>query len=385
MHKFLKRYKRNIFIFFIASLLLLDAFIIYKKAIQPILIKNEAAKLTQEIQKEAQNMANECAKQITDWRNCYMDAFKALSIGNSFEFSLATLKELEKADSKARDCHLMGHAIATGEIAKNPNSWHNFLKLIETNYCSGGFIHGVFEGLNRNDPNFKLNEEILPKVCDIVKQSVKGGGGEQYCAHITGHILLAEKEGNIEEAIKVCEKVPQSIQYQCFGGLFMENITRDNLVIHGIGTHIQTTEQTTSVQQKLCETHTGFAALGCWREMAHMFVRLTNNDPQKSYALCNNAKEKKEREECFLHAAGLIVRDFNISNELKNSACDPLSGNDLFRRCLREIVFTMLSASTGYEKEVRDFCKAVENLKDQKFCLGTLDARLKQDSSPRDD
>lgn len=382
-------YKKNrlkfLLVILLFSFLFLDIFIatkIYQDRLPPAPAKPTAVQ-------EAQRIASECAASRKDWRICYMEQFTSLTKISSFAYALSTLRELDRFDLKARECHLMAHAISTAEMAKDPNAWKDYLTKIDANYCTGGFIHGTVEGLSRHDPNFTLNENTLPQICEIIKKSVKGDGGDQYCAHITGHVLLAEKIGNIADAVAVCDKVPQQIRYQCYGGIFMESVTRDNLVLHGYTADLPTTQQTTADQEKICRQYKGLAATGCWREISHMFGTLNNFNPEKTYAYCNHAKIAKDREECILHAAGLIVRDPQLNNnpQLEASTLPALckSFNEgKYNRCISEVVNTLMSASTNFADRARKFCDTISPSY-QKSCFEILDRRLSDPPSPRED
>lgn len=364
----------KILTFLLVLLILLDVFIVARK------IKSDRAQneLNTKIIQITENIASECFKSNSKWRKCSYDQMTEIAKTISFDSSVKIMKALEKIDSRSRDCHLMAHAVATAEMEKDSSSWKQFLTKIDPNYCSGGFIHGMVEGLNRYDKSFKLDENTLPQICDIVKKSVKGGGGDQYCAHISGHILLTEQAGLIPESVNVCSKVPKKLQYQCNGGVFMENITRDNLVLHGLGKHIPTNQQTTDAQEALCRQYTAVAAMGCWREISHMFVVLAENDPQKTYNLCRRAPNEMDSDECYLHATGLLVRESsNITQQTRNSVCNPvIADNFLFRRCISGVINTLLSASKSYEKEARGICEALNDDEEKMYCTSVLERRI---------
>src|SRR3989344_7728896 len=294
----------RILTFLLVLLIFLDVFIIARKIEGDRAQKEMNTKITQ----ITENIASECFKSTLSWRKCSYDKMSEIAKTIPFDSSIKIMKALEKIDPRSRDCHLMAHAVATAEMERNPNSWKEFLTKVDANYCTGGFIHGMVEGLNRYDKSFKLDENSLPAICGIVKKSVKGSGGDQYCAHISGHILLTEQAGLIDESVEVCSKVPKNLQYQCNGGVFMESITRDNLILHGLGEHIPTNQKTTD--------------------------------------LCRKAPSNIYGNECYLHASGLIIREPRLSTDIKNSVCNPLIGNNvLFRRCISGVINTLLSAS----------------------------------------
>jgi|SRR3989344_7382592 len=372
----------RILTFLLVLLIFLDVFIIARKIEGDRAQKEMNTKITQ----ITENIASECFKSTLSWRKCSYDKMSEIAKTIPFDSSIKIMKALEKIDPRSRDCHLMAHAVATAEMERNPNSWKEFLTKVDANYCTGGFIHGMVEGLNRYDKSFKLDENSLPAICGIVKKSVKGSGGDQYCAHISGHILLTEQAGLIDESVEVCSKVPKNLQYQCNGGVFMESITRDNLILHGLGEHIPTNQKTTDAQEALCRQYSGIAGQGCWREISHMFVVLAKNDPQKTYDLCRKAPSNIYGNECYLHASGLIIREPRLSTDIKNSVCNPLIGNNvLFRRCISGVINTLLSASKSYEKEARDICQAQADDEEKMYCTSVLERRIGTTLSPIED
>ena len=161
---------------------------------------------------------------------CYSKKFGELSQRESLQTNLAVLTQLEQIDPNARGCHSIAHTITFFVLEKNPDSWQEMLNQVSSNRCSGGFVHGVLEAHSRFDKNFVLNEKTIPEICSLLPE----GEEEHNCSHILGHILLATNEGYISSAVGVCQKIPQALRNECLGGVFMENMTLDNLIAHGI-------------------------------------------------------------------------------------------------------------------------------------------------------
>lgn len=290
---------------------------------------------------------------------CYSKELAVLTKNKTLDFALQTLSALEEIDPNARGCHLIAHSITLAETSKDPSKWKELLSKVDSNDCSGGFVHGVLEARSRLDSSFELNEKTIPEICDYVGQT-HGQGGEFNCSHIMGHILMAENSGDIEKSNSICSKIAKDLQYECFSGVFMENETRDNLVAHGISQHIPWNGATTKEQEELCRKYDGVASRACWREVVHMYSFISFDNPQEVFKLCSQAPDVLNRDECYLHGVGIMTASNRFNLENMRIICEPyLQDEQSFKVCMGFVVNSLVMSSPKFADRVIRFCNEI--------------------------
>lgn len=323
--------------------------------------------------KEAEKIFKECGDKKGE--RCYSQKLADFTKTHDLTFALQTLSALEDVDPQARGCHLIAHAITLAETSKNPEKWKDILSTVDSQSCSGGFIHGVIEARSRLDSNFVLNAATIPELCFYIAET-KGQGGEFNCAHIMGHILMATEDGDIPKSVTICSQLPKKLQYECYSGVFMENETRDNLIAHGLAERIPWNRKTTSEQEALCRQYDGLPTQACWREISHMFAFITGNNPIKTYKECKRAPTKEAVEDCYLHGVGIMISSskFDVGN-IKD-VCSPFleNGKD-FQECVMHAIGSLMYSSPKFADRVIRLCSEIPE-KYQEACFQRLGDRL---------
>ena len=330
-----------------------------------------------------------CNKEVTRFRTCYGEEFKRVVKKYNYQVAVDTLHAAQDLDIKTQDCHLIAHRIADAQVEKDPESWITFIKQVPTNECIGGFIHGTLETHRRFNPEYEISEKTIPEICGLI-------GKDQaltYCVHMLGHILPVENDGSIDKAAEVCSKLDGKISYNCYTGVFMENITRDNLVAHGFAQHVPYSEESAQAQEEICKQYErdsiqhfwkGEAATGCWQEITHYYVQLSDQNPETLWTkYCSRAKAEKSREACFLHGVSFIAGDPDLDEKINMATlCNPFTQNgtnkERFLKCMNSNIYILTNSSYKFADRVNFLCEKGLSKEMQDKCYGYLGNRLSQ-------
>ncbi len=313
-------------------------------------------------QNETKKIVNKCLNEI-NYQTCYAKAFILLTNKSDFSHVYQTLLSIQDLDPRARDCHFIAHVIASSEVSKDPTSWPKILSQVDFNTCSGGFIHGVIETRSAFDPTFKLDQKNMTAMCDSIKRikndSIIDGLD---CIHFMGHLAMVDVKGNVAEALKICQQFPageNQQQDQCFGGVFMENETKEDLVLHGLASYIDWNPKTIQDEENLCQTFTGQEYRSCYRELFRMYTKVYPNDPQIIYQKCYQASDAETAKECYFNAMGQIGISTNPTDNILGSLCRPLANQPNqtdFINCIAYTNTFMLTTSAKFTDRAIFLC-----------------------------
>lgn len=334
-----------------AVLLLIFGYIFFSSRINPknFILDKKA------VQSDAQGAVQKCSNN-SRWRYCYGEEIGKTVQKKGFAYGVEVLNKVEDLDLKTRDCHLISHKIASEGVAKNPAKWFEIFEFVDQDICSGGFVHGAMEGRMRFDTSFEINETTIPGICETIRKTTDKENDDP-CAHVLGHILLAEKNGSIEDSLAVCQKLAKNYKSSCLNGMFMENITRDNLAEHEVAPHIDFNEANALEIEKLCASQLPGPAESCWREISHLYVNLANWDPDSVYKYCQKASSEKNVDICYLHTFNEIVIRANLSQEQMEGLCRPyLENTQKLGNCMSRVVRMMLTNTTKLLDRASNFC-----------------------------
>lgn len=328
-----------------------------------------------------------------DWRSCYGKELSNLNKIQSFEKSLTSLSAIQDIDEKTRDCHFIAHLLAASEVEKNPKNWLSIFDYVDQNFCVNGFIHGALEGRARFDHGFELNTKTIPQTCETIekrviqknkKASIKGkSNSEGGCSHILGHILLANQGGNILEAVKSCDPLSEQLRFNCLNGVFMENITRDNLFEHQLAERIQINDKTATEFEQLCLNQKESVAKSCWREIAHLYTSLVSDVPLEVFEKCQSASIKANANECYFHGINLMVLGRDVPDEHLTHICQPFWNSKELPECINRTIGPLVQSSTKFLDRAITFCKNLP-LDSQGICFTQIGSRLKSLSDPEE-
>lgn len=309
---------------------------------------------------------------------CYSNKFVDVAYKYGQKNAFNTLIYLQTQDLDALKCHFIGHGIGSGIYKRDP---HNSLKYIETanTFCSYGVAMGIIEELYAADflkGNF-TNKEILQSICT---NKTRTG-----CNHILGHVLLPEKEGNVNASLESCKIFSSKARRtSCFSGVFMEYVYPTNLIAHGYANKswLNLSSRFNHIE-KLCRSYDGRVAVACWGEIARVAIVKYDRRPKTVFDFCNTAQTKESARECKLHAIGIFTVEKNFDLDSTKSICSvEQSDNPEFERiCLLRIVDSVLNVLKAKKApDVVEFCSSLDT-KFQRSCFRKLSTVLVQDQS----
>jgi len=310
------------------------------------------------IDQQTESALNHCS-QKGDWRTCYAKELGQFVQKARFAEGLKVLSQIQDKDLKTRDCHIMAHYMSAAEYKKNPAHWQTILSQTGRDACGYGFIHGIVEAKSLTDPSFHLTATTIPPFCKTILDIYKIDGSDTSCAHIMGHILLAEKAGNIEEATKVCSQTEKKLQKECSSGVYMENFTRDNLVVHTSLKKIPWNLDTLKKQEALCRKATGSAALGCWQEISHLYNSRHPADPQGLYQDCQTSGKEAYTDLCYLHGVATLIKTERVvkTDKYLQSICAQYNAKETpYNNCVFVAIHGLLNASVKYAPQTFHYC-----------------------------
>jgi hypothetical protein len=321
------------------------------------------------------------------WRYCYGKELSEINKSIKFPQTLQVLSALNKIDPKTADCHLIAHGVSASEIEKAPEDWINIFNYVDHNTCTNGFVHGVLEGRSRFDSTLELNENTIPQICSQIelktsqRPSIPGESADDACGHSMGHILLANQNGVIDKAVQICTKLPQDIKLSCLAGVFMENITRDNLEIHEVAKKFALTQSVARELEQMCENYQGVEGFSCWRELAHIYTSLTDNKPVPTYELCYQTQNEENAKECYMHAINLMVLSENYSLKDLKDTCSPYyKTGKTIEFCISRTITPLLGSSIEFIDRAVSFCET-QSTKYHQFCYSKIGQMLRPRSS----
>ncbi len=291
------------------------------------------------------------------YEECYREKFAKTTESYDLGISQEVLKKLWEKDERTRSCHSLAHAMAFNELKKDPSKWKEFLKNIDPQFCSGGLFHGILEAHLGNDPNFKFDEKQIENICKSSNAYSEGS-----CVHISGHLLLVESDGDIDLAMKTCDKISLPTSSECYSGIFMENMTKENLQIHGIAKQLNWSQSVAQDFEKLCLKYSGKTAKGCWGEMGLMYASVKNDDPSETYKMCQRAPNGDYSFNCYRHALAKIA--VTADNQSKvDGLCTPYTGNaEKFNTCLYTVINSLGITSSKFVDRAKNLCNTLNDL-----------------------
>lgn len=358
---------------FIGFFLLFSISIYFGRQINILLRKNVSV-LSLSPLRDAKKVDQLC-KNSTDKDRCYGSEFYQITKKNDLKYAIDVLTYLQKIDPQnTNGCHFISHKISQAQTEKDPSRWREVIKRVSPSNCTGGFLHGVIEAHMATDPNFTINEDSFKKICDDVYAKHRTWFAWRGCVHNMGHLILVEQDGNIQNAVTACDKINNSgTQYECLSGAFMEKITGENLLAHGLLDHIPSWDERLSKNtEELCKNYSGTSARACWKVISYVYFATSNHDPVGLYEKCQRAPESSMRDECFIYGAGNLVVTTRFDRSNLRGVCHQFDfDNPLFAPCMSQTMGALLTSTTENISLVSDLCnKTYDNFK--KTCFVEL-------------
>jgi hypothetical protein len=253
---------------------------------------NKSIFLKENLSTAAQKIVKSCSNTIL-WQKCYSEKMVEFNQHQPFPRTIELMDTIQFFDTKTNNCHLMAHKIIASEIAKDPTNWMVSLQYVGNPYkCSGGFVHGAFEGKKRYDSSLQLDTETITSICSELSQKIQQSDLIQ-CGHAVGHVLLVEVNGDVKRGANICNSLPLELAKGCNDGIFMENITRLNLVDHNISKKPEITESFAKEIQTLCNSFPfmGVSNNACWWEISQIYYGLAGPNMLEIKKYCEQVGE----------------------------------------------------------------------------------------------
>lgn len=313
---------------------------------------------------DSQRILREC-KNSNELERCYGEQFLELGKKVKLDHALSVFHAVQNADPRAKSCHFISHKISQAEVVKNPQKWLGIFENLDLSECSRGFFHGAIEGYIQYDPEFELTAKSITEICSKVSKSAKKKLSEAtangLCVHAVGHMLLVQAEGDINNGIDVCARLPKTHKSYCYDGIFMENTNRENLTMHGLSDDLEWNEENTMQVQELCEKYSGRIASSCWESIADMYGNIAYGDSARLYQLCQAAPELNDREKCYAKGSGfmafLAASRAGASDKTIISLCkEAPEVIALTQSCIQQVVSYVLNSSVSYAEKLVPFC-----------------------------
>lgn len=304
--------------------------------------------------------------------SCAVDAFADLMEKRGMKQMALVFTEFQKLDPQYQSCHLFGHEVMAKVVHDQPDRWEDFLSEVDPGLCGGGFFHGIFEGKAAANPEILAGDGIdtlFTKLCgETFKGYVTG------CGHIFGHIFLVEEiavepDGYLDRALertsKACSGLGNEVLFSCYGGLFMEDSFRFNLVDHELvqlpvrdrGWRDKSLARCEKYSQRIQEL-----VEGCWYDLAEVFAQVNEYEPLKTYRECDLAPSHEALWRCYVRASYIIgiVPPAVFNDAYIAQLCPTLRGGEGSERyntkCIRMVVGAMLSNSLSFLERAVKFC-----------------------------
>lgn len=194
----------------------------------------------------------------------------------------------------------------------------------------GGCIHGVFmEYVDRNYKN--VDADFLIKECYLLKYKIVINSDSilKNCMHGVGHELVANMKGTLNDTLRLCNKLPDTLARDCVYGVFMEHSTGEA----GSGRHSEkpvgrNEPDCSSVDpsfQKICYTSLGF----------YKQYEVDSEPWVDTYRFCESLPSKN-RQDCFNGVGGALLFSNAFVKERTDAVCKSLP-QDIQNYCLESM------------------------------------------------
>ena len=186
-------------------------------------------------------------------------------------------------------------------------------------------------------------------------------------------MLLVQENDNIPKSLDICSKVEQELQKECFVGVFMEEINRENLSIHGLAERTTWNDEYAQRVEDICLSYNAEKASACWQTISSVYGLISGNEVQlRSH--CHRAPNSSDQKKCFMYGAGFMAflkarNDEDLSN--LPSYCDEFSNRGEYQECVFFIVDTVINSSVNFTDKLTSFCQKIM-VDSKEYCFKTI-------------
>lgn len=327
-----------------------------------------------DVQTDAETIAQTCLqKNGTEKHKCYEERLAVLASNKSLDYAEKALSSLQEIDPFTRSCHVLAHRIAEAATRRNPNEWKKLMEEINVSVCGAGLLHGILEAHIATEPDFKITPAFVNEICSFGPIEKR-----RMCSHFLAHLLLIEKEGDVDNSLPVCERVSEELAYECNIGIFMEDHQKNIMVDHNLISPPLINTQYAKDLASSCNMRQGIVAAACWAEMAEIFAKASNYDQKSVYEGCNQANHDEERTHCYLKGVIILTTypDYDSPEKLQK-ICEPYGADEkLSEKCISFVISGFMNYSIHFTERGITFCSVTDN-KYKDMCFRELGRQLK--------
>lgn len=189
----------------------------------------------------------------------------------------------EASDYMRANCHQVSHVIGRaaaeryGDVVAAYNEGDNF--------CWSGYYHGVMETVVQDIGVANITTQINT-ICEGARKQQEYSFYHYNCVHGLGHGLMAIKNNELFEALKVCDGLDGTWQQEsCHGGVFMENVMSEVNPDH------KTNYFSADDLLYPCTAVEAKYKPQCYMMQTSHALRQINSDYGKMFELCKSADE----------------------------------------------------------------------------------------------
>jgi hypothetical protein len=321
----------------------------------------------------AAEIAQMCANE-SDKQGCYKKELVALTKNLGFSNAEKTLYALQDIDEFTKSCHVLAHYMAREALNIDPDKFLELVDSINVSVCGSGFLHGVLEAKLSFDPTLKVDGNLADEICNRGTDEYR----KRMCAHFMGHLFLVDTNGDVPQALPVCDTVIQQFKFDCYDGLFMEDHQKLALAEHQIVPEPQYTPQYLEALENNCQKYGDVAANACWTEIAEVAAKTYSYDPAKIYESCMKAKSPSSQNACY-YKGGTVVVTYPIEPELPKllSICKYYENNESqYQACTNNMISSLMYYSPKYTSRAIKICSQVASPQD--WCFKQVGSYLAQ-------
>ncbi len=267
----------------------------------------------------------------------------------------------EKSEYMRANCHQVSHVIGRaaaeryGDVVAAYNEGDNF--------CWSGYYHGVMETVVKKIGVENIVSQIN-SICDGARKQQEYSFYHYNCVHGLGHGLMAIKNNELFDALKVCDGLSGVWQQEsCHGGVFMENVMSE------INPDHKTTYFKADDLLYPCTAVEAKYKPQCYMMQTSHALRQINSNYGKMFELCK-AADAGFLEICY-QSLGRDISGNSISNPITTKQNCMLGDNENARaNCFIGAVKDFISYHHSDQQGLA-LCNSLDDANLKKICINT--------------
>ncbi len=261
------------------------------------------------------------------------------------------------------NCHQIAHIIGRSAGDKYGSVSEAYKQ--GDNFCWSGYYHGVMEAISAKVGKDAILSQ-LNDICAELNQSEQYSFLHYNCVHGLGHGILQLKNGELFEALIVCDDLEGTWQQEsCQGGVFMENVM--NKINPGHTTKYLKNDEPlypcTAVEDRYKQQ--------CYLMQTSQALLVVNQDYAKVFDLCSKV-EQPYNNICFQSLGRDASGSTSSSVEGTTALCNLGSTIEARKNCYIGAVKDFISYFSDI-KEANRLCSMVREVEIQNTCKETAE------------